>query len=176
MPLRIEREPRPAEAIVRKMTRTRSVARALGLGFAALTVSALAVSGEAPSDAASAVAALDTQYQAAVKANDAETMARILADDFVLVTGRGKTFTKQDLIAEARKKTTIYEHQEELEQKVRVWGDTAVVTALLWIKGTDTEGKTSERKLWFSDTYVKTAAGWKYVFGQASIPLPTPSP
>jgi len=176
MPLRIEREPRPAEAIVRKMTRTRSVARALGLGFAALTVSALAVSGEAPSDAASAVAALDTQYQAAVKANDAETMARILADDFVLVTGRGKTFTKQDLLEEARKKTTIYEHQEELEQKVRVWGDTAVVTALLWIKGTDTEGKTSERKLWFSDTYVKTAAGWKYVFGQASIPLPTPSP
>ena len=38
-----------------------------------------------------AVAALDTQYQAAVKANDAATMDRILADDFVLVTGRGKT-------------------------------------------------------------------------------------
>jgi hypothetical protein len=30
------------------------------------------------------VAALDTQYQAAVKRNDAETMGRILADDFVL--------------------------------------------------------------------------------------------
>jgi hypothetical protein len=25
--------------------------------------------------------------------------------------------------------------------------------------------------LWFSDTYVKTAAGWRYVFGQASSPL-----
>jgi hypothetical protein len=31
------------------------------------------------------VAALDTQYQAAVKANDATTMDRILADDFILV-------------------------------------------------------------------------------------------
>jgi len=37
------------------------------------------------------VAALDTEYQAAVKANDVATMDRILADDFVLVTGLGKT-------------------------------------------------------------------------------------
>jgi hypothetical protein len=29
-----------------------------------------------------------------------------------------------------------------------------------------------ERKLWFSDTYVRTAGGWKYVLGQASLPLP----
>ena len=36
------------------------------------------------------VAALDTQYQAAVKTNDAATMDRILADDFVLSTGSGK--------------------------------------------------------------------------------------
>ena len=126
--------------------------------------------GDAAADAKT-VAALDTAYQAAVKANDAEGMARILADDFVLVTGRGKVFTKNDLLEEARKKSTIYEKQDELEQKVRVWGDTAVVTALLWIKGTS-EGKTSERRLWFSDTYVRTPSGWKYVLGQASIPLP----
>lgn len=36
------------------------------------------------------VAALDTQYQLAVKGNDAAAMDRILADDFVLVTGNGK--------------------------------------------------------------------------------------
>jgi hypothetical protein len=38
-----------------------------------------------------AVAALDTEYQAAVKNNDVVTIDRILADDFVLVTGLGKT-------------------------------------------------------------------------------------
>lgn len=27
-------------------------------------------------------------------------------------------------------------------------------------------------KLWFSDTYVRSRSGWKYVFGQSSIPLP----
>jgi ketosteroid isomerase-like protein len=43
-----------------------------------------------------ALAALDTEYQSAVKKNDAATMARILADDFVLVTGLGKMYTKAD--------------------------------------------------------------------------------
>src|SRR5262249_42345682 len=55
--------------------------------------------------------------------------------------------------------------------QVRVWGDAAVVTAQLWVKGTR-DGKTFDRKLWFSDTYVRTKDGWRYVFGQASLPLP----
>jgi ketosteroid isomerase-like protein len=118
-----------------------------------------------------AVAALDTEYQAAVKKNDAATMARILADDFVLVTGLGKTYTKADLLEEARSGRMVYERQEDSNQKVRVWGDTAVVTALLWAKGTD-GGKAFDYKLWFSDTYVRTPDGWRYVFAQASTHLP----
>jgi ketosteroid isomerase-like protein len=119
------------------------------------------------------VAALDTKYQAAVKSNDAATMDQILADDFVLVTGRGKVSSKAELIESARKKEVTYERQDEEPgtQKVRVWGDTAVVTALLWIKGRQ-GGKSIDYKLWFSDTYVRTPTGWRYVFGQASLPLP----
>jgi ketosteroid isomerase-like protein len=127
--------------------------------------------GVSLSDDAATVAALDTEYQAAVKRNDAAAMDRILADDFVLVTGRGQTFTKADLLRDARARTSVYEHQEDTEQKVRVWGDTAVVTALLWLKGTNGD-KPFDRKLWFSDTYVRTPSGWRYVFGQASLALP----
>jgi len=29
-----------------------------------------------------------------------------------------------------------------------------------------------DTQLWFSDTYVRTPSGWRYVFGQASSPLP----
>jgi len=43
---------------------------------------------------------------------------------------------------------------------------------LLWIEGMS-DGQTFERKLWFSDTYVRTARGWRYVLGQASLPLPS---
>jgi ketosteroid isomerase-like protein len=119
----------------------------------------------------SLVSRLDTEYQAAVKNNDVATMDRILADDFVLVTGKGRTFTKADLLKDARAKSVTYEHQEDSDQTVRVWGDTAVITAFLWAKGSE-DGKQFEYRLWFSDTYVRTPKGWRYVFGQASLPLP----
>ncbi|HEY7462222.1 MAG TPA: nuclear transport factor 2 family protein [Gemmatimonadota bacterium] len=117
------------------------------------------------------VADLDTRYQAAVKTHDVAVMDSILADDFVLVTGKGKAFSKADLLAEARDEGVVYEHQEDTNQTVRIWGNTAVVTALLWAQGTD-KGKPFDYKLWFSDTYVKTLTGWRYVFAQASIRLP----
>ena len=141
--------------------------------IAVLPMSAAIKLNASPEDDAKAVAALDTKYQAAVKANDATTMDQILADDFVLVTGRGSVFSKADLLDSARKKEAIYERQDEEPgtQKVRVWGDTAVVTALLWIKSVQ-GGKSADYKLWFSDTYVRTPTGWRYVFGQASLPLP----
>jgi ketosteroid isomerase-like protein len=118
-----------------------------------------------------AVAALDTEYQAAVQRNDAAAMDRLLADDFVLVTGTGRVFTKADLLKDARSQEVIYERQEDSDQVVRVWGDTAVITGLLWAKGAE-KGKPFEYKLWFSDTYIRTPAGWKYAFAQASIRLP----
>lgn len=117
------------------------------------------------------VATLDTEYQAAVKNNDAVTMDRILADDFILVTGRGKIYNKTDLLDAAKNKEAIYEQNEDTQQTVRVWGDTAVITALLWQKGIY-KGEPFDDHLWFSDTYVRTANGWRYVFGQASIRLP----
>jgi len=148
-----------------KLCRWNGVVIAALLSFTANSVAAT------PGDDQKAVAALDTQYQAAVKANDASTMDRILADDFILVEGDGTTLTKADLLKEAKSGRIIYEHQDGSEQTVRLWGDAAVVTAKLWGKGTDA-GKPFEWVLWYSDTYVRGPNGWRYVFGQASLPLP----
>lgn len=130
--------------------------------------------GATPADDAKIVAALDTEFQLAVKLNDAAIIGRILADDMILVTGRGAIFTRAQHIEAAQKQERIYEQQDEEPgtQTVRVWGDTAVLTAKLWVKGWAKDGKSFDYKLWFSDTYVRTPAGWKYAFGQASLPLP----
>lgn len=120
------------------------------------------------------VGGLDTEYQAAVRSHDVATMDRILADDFVLVTGKGAVYTKAELLKEARDTGVVYDHQEDSSQTVRLWGTTAIVTALLWAKGTD-HGRAFDYKVWFSDTYVRTPTGWRYVFGQASLRLP-PTP
>jgi ketosteroid isomerase-like protein len=142
---------------------------AVGVGLFAGTAAAAEKSSAAADEAA--VTALDTEYQAAVARNDAAAMDRLLADDFVLVTGKGKVYTKSDLLNEARSGQTVYERQDDSAQKVRIWGNTAVITALLWAKGTE-NGKPFEYRLWFSDTYVRRPAGWRYVFAQSSIPLP----
>lgn len=140
---------------------------------AAVLVLAGALEAQASSgDDMRRVAALDTEYQAAVKNNDTATMDRILADDFVLITSRGKVYSKADLLKDARARATTYEHQEDTNQTVRVWGDTAVVTALLWAKGTNEEGKPFDYQVWFSDTYVRGPQGWRYVLGQAAGALP----
>ncbi len=126
------------------------------------------------SDDRSIVAALDVEYQAAVKRNDSAIIERILHPDFILVRGDGATVSREDIIRAARDRKIVYERQDEIEdsQTVRLWGsDTAVVTALLWVKGVN-DGQEFDRKVWFSDTYVRTLQGWKYAFAQVSLPLP----
>ena len=146
------------------------------LGVAGLALATVGAAADSRVADEKAVADLDTRYQAAVEKNDADTMARILLDDFVLVVGNGTAYSKADLIKSAKDKDFVWEHQVEDPgtQKVRVHGDTAVVTARLWLKGTS-GGKPIDKKLWFSDTYVRTPQGWRYFFGQASLSLP-PSP
>jgi len=70
-----------------------------------------------------------------VKKNDVATMERIFADDSVLVTVNGRKQTKADLPKESSSGEITSEHQEDTDRTVRVWNDTAVVTALLWAKG-----------------------------------------
>jgi ketosteroid isomerase-like protein len=134
------------------------------------TLASVAANANTESDK-KAVSALDTKYQGAVKKGDATTMDQILTDDFHVITGRGKAYSKADLLNMTRPDQVVYERQEESDQTVRVWGDTAVVTAKLWAKGTD-QGKPFEWRVWFSDTYIRTPSGWRYAHGQASLPLP----
>jgi uncharacterized protein (TIGR02246 family) len=124
----------------------------------------------------STIARLDTEYQAAVERNDADAMAAILHEDMVVVLGDGKVLTRSDLLEAARRKSIVYEKQVEEPgtQIVRWYGpDTAVVTALLWAKGKRQNGTTLNVRLWFTDTYVRTPQGWRYAFGQASLPMPS---
>ena len=144
---------------------------------AAVALGVLLMAGAAqasPDQDRAEVAALDTEYQAAVERNDADAMGRILHPDMILVVGRGTVFTREDLLRSAREADIIYERQVEEPgtQTVRLYGeDTAIVTALLWLKGTSADGP-FDRRLWFSDTYVRTPEGWRYAFGQASLSLP----
>ncbi len=151
------------------MTTSKTTSAALAL---------MLLTGAAQGDTADdirAVAALDTAYQAAVERNDAGAMAAILHEDMILVLGNGAVHTREDLLSWARTRRIVYRHQVEDEgtQTVRLYGEnTAVVTARLYVRGVRAGGEPIELRLWFTDTYVRTPAGWRYAFGQASTPLP----
>jgi ketosteroid isomerase-like protein len=144
--------------------------------FAALPLAAVLSAGGVGvnEDPRMEIAAIDTAYQAAVERNDADAMAEVLHEDMILVLGTGEVYTREDLLEWARTEAFIYQRQVEDEgtQTVRMYGpDTAIVTARLWLKGTH-KGAPFDRRLWFSDTYVRTPEGWRYAFGQASLSLP----
>jgi ketosteroid isomerase-like protein len=120
------------------------------------------------------LADLDTKYQKAVEQNDAKTMAEILADDFVLVEGDGKRSTKADLVNDAKSGKTHYVHQDDSERTVAVYGDTGVITAKLRAKGIE-DGVKVDYAQWFTDVYVRTSNGWRYIYAQSSLSLPSKS-
>jgi ketosteroid isomerase-like protein len=140
---------------------------------AAATIGTDALKAQSIERDRAAVSSMDLQFQAATKANDYRAIDHILHKDYVLVLGSGKVISRQSLIDEARAAQTHYQIQDEEpgSQTVRMFGDTAVVTAKLWIKG-EAAGKLFDRKIWFSDVYLRTADGWRYAFAQTSGPLP----
>lgn len=149
--------------------------KALAGGIAASLAAGASTGSDRMEQDRKAVYDLDVQYQAAVERNDAETIARIHHENMVLVLSNGSVLTGAQLEKAARDKARVYERQVVVEDSrvVRVAGDTAVVTAKLWLKGTRVaSGEAFDYKLWFSDTYVRTPTGWRYFFGQAGAPLP----
>ena len=146
----------------------------VGLIVGALVLTTTIIAHASIADDQRVVAALDNKYQKAVEKNDAKTMAEILADDYILVEGDGKRSKKADLVDDAKSGRTHYQHQEDSQRSVVVYGDTAVVTALLWAKGIE-DGVRVDYKQWFTDVYVRTPNGWRYFYGQASLSLPNNS-
>jgi len=119
-----------------------------------------------------AVAAVDRAYQAAVKTNNTHILRRILGNQVNIVLGNGRVVTREAILTEAMSNTVHYAKQDEVPgtKSVRVFGDMAVVTALLWVKGEGIQGQFDDH-LWFSSTYLRTPKGWTYYFGQVSLPL-----
>jgi hypothetical protein len=45
----------------------------------------------------------------------------------------------------------------------------------LWVKAVR-NGTLVDKRVWFSDVYLRTASGWRYAFGQGSLNVPAPIP
>jgi ketosteroid isomerase-like protein len=114
-----------------------------------------------------AVAALEEKWLQAMKTNNPDLLAPLLADKFVTTSEVGKVTGKAETLADV--KSTKWNSAENIDVKVTVFGDTAIATGGLKGKGTDASGKPIDLDIRWTDTWVKMPNGqWQCVASHGS--------
>lgn len=105
----------------------------------------------------------------AVKRRDTAWMEKHYADEYTWVDPGGGISDKSEDIAQAKNLT--FDSMELSDMRVRVVGDTGVVTSIVTIKGKHMENDISG-KYRLTDTYVKRNGEWKLLAAQATPVAP----
>jgi len=135
--------------------------------FALMFLTSLMLALAQESDEANAVLQTERDLAAAYLKSDADGIAQGVMEDYTLTNSMGKVTTRADDIAEAKKNDPKYEIFENYDMKVRVHGDTAVVTGKTHTKGIS-GGKLFDFQFQFTDTFVKDGGRWRLLAGHVS--------
>ena len=84
------------------------------------------------------------------------------ASDFTgISSGSAKIMNKAESIADMKADKTVIESSVLSELDVRIDGNSAVVTGVEHVKGRDGEGKAFDRKVRYTDTWIKRDGRWQ---------------
>ena len=135
--------------------------------FALAFLTSLPLAFAQESDEANAVLQTERDLATAYLESDADAIAPGVMEDYTLINSTGKINRRADYIGEARKNDPKYEIFENYDMKVRVHGDTAVVTGKTHTKGVS-GGKPFDFQFQFTDTFVKDGGRWRLLAGHVS--------
>ena len=140
---------------------------------------ATANTGATAGNPAASETAVDTYlagYAAAMSTRDFSALDRAWADEFTFVSHDGEIFTKAQLLELFKSGTEKFESLVFEDVRIRIYGDTAVVTANSTQKAT-LEGEDHSGTARVSIVLVKMRQGWRMVLAQLAElqPLPKPS-
>jgi len=139
--------------------------------FALLNLASLLLVFGQGSDEENAVLQTERELATSYLRSDADAIARGVMEDYTLTNSMGKITTRADDIDEAKKNNPKYEMFENHDMKVRVHGDTAVVTGQTHTKGISS-GKPFDSEFQFTDTFIRDGGRWRLLAGHVSK-LPT---
>ncbi len=130
----------------------------------------LAMAGMAGAQAsATKILALEKKWNDAYKASDIQGMNALLADDFIITIEDGTTYSKPGYIAKVNDPKTKVLVSEMSDTRVRMHGDTAVVTGAYHESGT-TSGKPYEFRDRMTDVWQNVGGKWQVIASHYSIP------
>jgi len=113
------------------------------------------------------IEALEHQWQQAIVTNNVSAMDHLLADDYIGITSNGTVETKQQAVDQSRAGTMRITRLDLTDTHVRVYGDTAVVTSLADLAGTNGTTDISGQYR-YTRVYNRRLGQWKIVSFEAS--------
>ena len=105
------------------------------------------------------IKSIEEERNRAILSGDAATLDRMTAEDYTFITLRGELRTKAEIVKGFQSGAFKYESRTISELKVRVYGDTAVVTGRSTQKGEE-NGKDYSGDYRFTRVYVKDTGHW----------------
>jgi len=111
---------------------------------------------------------MERQARDASLRRDADFSARTLADDYVAITPLGQVTTKQDTLSARKSGQLRYDTLDVTDMVVRVYGDTAVVTARADVKGHQL-GEDFSGPYRYTRVWVRRSGRWQAVSYQATV-------
>ena len=111
---------------------------------------------------------MERQAREATLHRDADFSQRTLADDYVAITPLGTVTTKQDSVTARKTRQLRYDNIDVTDMVVRIYGDTAVVTARADVKGHQL-GEDFSGPYRYTRVWVKKTGHWQAVSYQATV-------
>jgi ketosteroid isomerase-like protein len=108
---------------------------------------------------------LENEFTQAIPKNDAEAIGQFLADDWIIIDAEGGIIDKSRFQDVVRSGALTHELMESDDVRVRVYGDSSVVTGLTITKGSfmGQDFSTRERA---TGVFVKRDGRWQCVLSQ----------
>ena len=112
---------------------------------------------------------MEMEWADADQKGDVAWFERNFADNFSGVSSRtGKLNTKAEEIADVRNRKEALNSAVSSEMDVRVEGNTGIVTGVYTMKGRDEKGQPFDRRIRYTDVYVKRDGRWLVVASQGT--------
>jgi len=131
--------------------------------FVVALVLSLAMLGLArPANVEDGLRKLETDRAAAVVKGDVATLEKQTSDDYTLINAYGQMSGKSEMVDAFKSGKTKLTTDDLSDMKVRVYGNTAVITGKATVKGT-MGGKDVDGQILFTRVYVKKGGSWQSV-------------
>ena len=111
---------------------------------------------------------MERQAKEASLHRDPDFSQRTLAEDYVAITPLGQVTTKQDTVSARKSGQLRYEAIDVSDMVVRIYGDTAVVTARADVKGHQL-GEDFSGPYRYTRVWVRRTGHWQAVSYQATV-------